>query len=192
VAQLIDCFQRAASSEQHQARAITDDELFRRFADVMAKSIHISEDDDDQGGDDDEPAPLEVSKVFNVSNFNFMNQNTLKLKILIQEQELEKQTLLSEQLRLLERGAAMMVLVYLSACQGEPGETVARTLQLGIHLLSGGNVQVQAAMLRHLQEQHDVRFFTSMSGFMSRCRYFSAYDVIYIRFVTILKHHRSS
>ncbi len=49
--QLIQCFQRAATSEQSQTTSISDDELYVNFADVMAKSVHISEEDD---GDDDE------------------------------------------------------------------------------------------------------------------------------------------
>lgn len=33
--------------------------------------------------------------------------------------------------------------MYLSASNGEPSEMVAETLQLGIHLLSGGNIHIQ-------------------------------------------------
>jgi len=33
--------------------------------------------------------------------------------------------------------------MYLSAANGEPTEMVAETLQLGIHLLSGGNKDIQ-------------------------------------------------
>jgi len=33
--------------------------------------------------------------------------------------------------------------MYLSAANGEPNEMVAETLQLGIHLLSGGNKDIQ-------------------------------------------------
>lgn len=63
-----------------------------------------------------------------------------------------------------------MVLMYLSACNGEPSDMVAKTLQLGIHLLNGGNLNVQTAMLNYLQEKKDVQFFTSMAGLMGRCR----------------------
>uniref|UniRef100_A0A915KCR1 Uncharacterized protein n=1 Tax=Romanomermis culicivorax TaxID=13658 RepID=A0A915KCR1_ROMCU len=137
ITQLIQCFQRAATSEQKQARRLVDDQLYRDFADVMSKSIHISEEDDDDGGGgggDGEPEPLE-------------------------EQEMEKQTLLGEQSRLAERGAAIMVLMYLSACNGEPSDTVSKTFELGIHILNGGNVDVQSTMLNYLQEKKDVQFF---------------------------------
>ena len=75
-----------------------------------------------------------------------------------QEQEMEKQKLLSEQNRLANRGAAETVLLYISASQGlliiiesfppqillgENNEMLQRTLQLGISLLHGGNRQVQ-------------------------------------------------
>lgn len=56
---------------------------------------------------------------------------------------MEKQALLDEQSRLANRGAAIMVLQYLSACNGEPSDMVSNTLQLGIHVLSGGNKDVQ-------------------------------------------------
>ncbi|VDM70311.1 unnamed protein product, partial [Strongylus vulgaris] len=49
--QLIRCFQRAATSEESQAQTIHDDNLYIRFADVMAQSIHIEEEDDDDGDD---------------------------------------------------------------------------------------------------------------------------------------------
>jgi hypothetical protein len=44
---------------------------------------------------------------------------------------------------LAKRGAAIMCLMYLSACTGEPTDMVAKTLQLGIHLLNGGNIAIQ-------------------------------------------------
>jgi hypothetical protein len=47
--QLIQCFQRAATSEESQAQPIHDDALYIRFADVMAQSIHIEEEDGDDG-----------------------------------------------------------------------------------------------------------------------------------------------
>ncbi|VDL83789.1 unnamed protein product [Nippostrongylus brasiliensis] len=61
---------------------------------------------------------------------------------------------------LADRGAAIMCLMYLSASNGEPDDMVAKTLDLGIHLLSGGNVDIQ---------RKDVRFFTSMAGLMNKC-----------------------
>lgn len=59
ITQLVQCFQRAATSEQKQVRRITEDKLFMDFSEVMAKSIHISEEDDDGGGDE-EPTSREV------------------------------------------------------------------------------------------------------------------------------------
>ena len=60
-----------------------------------------------------------------------------------QEQEMEKQKLLFEQARLSDRGAAEMVLMYISACQGQWSEMVIATLDLGISILRGGNVDIQ-------------------------------------------------
>lgn len=51
LSQLIQCFQRAATSEQSDAISIADDSLFVNFAQVMSKSIHIEE--EDENGDDD-------------------------------------------------------------------------------------------------------------------------------------------
>lgn len=36
-----------------------------------------------------------------------------------------------------------MCLMYLSASNGEPSDVVAEALQLGIHLLNGGNSKIQ-------------------------------------------------
>lgn len=40
---------------------------------------------------------------------------------------------------------------------------------LGIHLLSGGNKNIQKTLIDYLQEKKDVRFFTSLAGLMSKC-----------------------
>lgn len=90
--------------------------------------------------------------------------------IVFQEQEIEKQLLISEQGRLAERGGAIMVLMYLSACNGDPSDMVEKTFQLANNLLNGGNIDVQTGMLNYLQEKKDVRFFTSLAGLMSKCR----------------------
>ncbi|CAI5451931.1 unnamed protein product [Caenorhabditis angaria] len=140
--QLIRCFQRAATSEETAVIAIHEDSLYIRFADVMAKSIHIEEEDD---GDGDEGEIDQAAK------------------------EEESQALRSEQAVLASRGAAIMGLMYLSASGGEPNEMVAQTLQLGIHLLSGGNVEIQKMLIEYLQLKKDVRFFTSMAGLMNKC-----------------------
>ncbi|EGT59247.1 hypothetical protein CAEBREN_31926, partial [Caenorhabditis brenneri] len=139
--QLIRCFQRAATSEETAASAIHEDSLYIRFADVMAKSIHIEEEEEDgDEGEIDQAAKEEQS-----------------------------QALRGEQAVLASRGAAIMCLMYLSASGGEPNEMVAQTLQLGIHLLSGGNVEIQKMLIEYLQLKKDVRFFTSMAGLMNKC-----------------------
>ncbi|CAJ0957143.1 unnamed protein product, partial [Mesorhabditis belari] len=140
--QLIRCFQRAATSEESQAKSIAEDALYVRFADVMAKSVHI-EDDDDEEGDEGEQDQA--------------------------QKEEAAQALRAEQAVLADRGAAIMSLMYLSASSGEPNDMVAHTLQLGIHLLSGGNVDIQKILIEYLQAKKDVRFFTSISGLMSKC-----------------------
>ena len=60
-----------------------------------------------------------------------------------QEQEMAKQKLLSEQSRLKDRGAAEMILLLITKCNGEQSEVAEVTLQLGISVLAGGNVDVQ-------------------------------------------------
>lgn len=118
--QLIQCFQRAATSEEsrHQgALSIADDRLYIDYAVVMSKSVHIADSDAEEAAGAEE-----------------MDQ--------AQKEEIA-QALRAEQNLLAERGAAIMCLMYLSASNGEPSEMVAETLQLGIHLLSGGNKEIQ-------------------------------------------------
>ncbi|CAJ0581879.1 unnamed protein product, partial [Mesorhabditis spiculigera] len=140
--QLIRCFQRAATSEESQAKSIAEDALYVRFADVMAKSVHI---EDDEGEGDEEGEQDQAQK------------------------EEAAQALRAEQAVLADRGAAIMCLMYLSASTGEPNDMVAHTLQLGIHLLSGGNVDIQKILIEYLQAKKDVRFFTSIAGLMNKC-----------------------
>ncbi|KRY59582.1 Ryanodine receptor 44F [Trichinella britovi] len=142
LSQLVQCFQRAATSERKQLVPIVDDNLYIQYVRVMASSIHIN--DDEQNNAEDDAISMEA-------------------------QELEKQQLLHEQSRLADRGVAVMVLMYLSACNGEPNVMVEKTLALGIHILNGGNSDVQNIMLNYLQEKKDVRFFSSISGLMNRC-----------------------
>lgn len=66
------------------------------------------------------------------------------MSFILQEQELEKQKLLFHQARLANRGVAEMVLLHVSAARGQPSEMVMKTLRLGIAILRGGNVDVQA------------------------------------------------
>ncbi|VDM37968.1 unnamed protein product [Toxocara canis] len=142
LSQLIQCFQRAATSEQNQTSSIADDTLYVYFARVMSKSVHIEE-EDDQGEEDGELDQAQKEEI--------------------------SQALRAEQAVLADRGAAIMCLMYLSASNGEPSEMVAETLQLGIHLLSGGNIDIQKMLINYLQLKKDVRFFTSLAGLMNKC-----------------------
>ena len=87
----------------------------------MSRSVHLDQDDDDDGGGD-----KEVDQA---------------------EKEEAAQALRAEQAVLANRGTAIMCLMYLSASNGEASEMVAETLQLGIHLLSGGNKEIQKVIL---------------------------------------------
>lgn len=89
--QLIQCFQRAATSEESQGISIMEDRLFVDYAEVMAQSVHLEDDDED--GDDDK----EVDQA---------------------EKEESAQALRAEQNLLADRGAAIMCLMYLSASNG--------------------------------------------------------------------------
>lgn len=60
-----------------------------------------------------------------------------------QEQEMEKQKLLFHQARLSNRGVAEMVLLHISASKGVPSDMVMKTLELGIAILRGGNIDIQ-------------------------------------------------
>jgi ryanodine receptor 2 len=82
---------------------------------------------------------------------------------------MEKQKLLFHQARLSNRGVAEMVLLHISACKGVPSEMVMKTLQLGIAILRGGNIDIQMRMLNHLKDKKDVGFFTSIAGLMNSC-----------------------
>jgi hypothetical protein len=56
---------------------------------------------------------------------------------------MEKQKLLFHQARLADRGVAEMVLLHISASKGVPSDMVMGTLQLGISILRGGNIDIQ-------------------------------------------------
>ena len=154
--QLISAFNRMATTEQtSNANGVGSeallDQVYILFSEIMSKSCEIEEDDDD----DDAPGPE-----------NDEEEDQSKL---FQEQEMEKQKLLYEQGRLAERGAAEMTLFYISASKGEKTEMLEKTLQLGISLLHGGNIQVQQRMLKHLKEKKDVGVFTSIAALMANC-----------------------
>ncbi|CAF4272849.1 unnamed protein product [Adineta steineri] len=138
--QLLLCLNRSATTAQ--VSSINEDTLHLSYSAIMSKSCAITEDDDDNG--------VEEIKSF-------------------QEQEMEKQKLLYEQNRLANRGAAETVLLYISASKGENNEMLQRTLQLGISLLHGGNLEVQKRMLDYLKETKDVGCFTSLATLMANC-----------------------
>lgn len=56
---------------------------------------------------------------------------------------MEKQKLLFHQARLANRGVAEMVLLHISASKGVPSDMVMKTLELGIAVLRGGNIDIQ-------------------------------------------------
>lgn len=82
---------------------------------------------------------------------------------------MEKQKLLFHQARLANRGVAEMVLLNISASKGIPSDMVMKTLELGIAILRGGNIDIQMRMLNHLKDKKDVGFFTSIAGLMNSC-----------------------
>ncbi|XP_071962240.1 ryanodine receptor 2-like isoform X3 [Antedon mediterranea] len=135
--QLVMTFCRAASLHQD---ALEEDDLYLAYAEIMSKSC--SGDDEDDDDEDDGPG------------------------VSFQEQETAKQKLLSEQGRLADRQVSEMVLLNITASQGNACSRVRETLNLGISLLRGGNVTVQENMLAHLQDKMDVGFFTSLAGIM--------------------------
>jgi len=71
---------------------------------------------------------------------------------------MEKQKLLFHQARLANRGVAEMVLLHISACKGIPSEMVMKTLQLGIAVLRGGNLEIQMVIII----EHHNTFFLSI------------------------------
>ncbi|KAL3874970.1 hypothetical protein ACJMK2_037916, partial [Sinanodonta woodiana] len=142
--QLVTCLSRTATKEQQSS--IPEDFIYMSYAQIMSQSCSgEDEDDDDEGGDEEGPG----------SSF--------------QEQEMEKQQLLSEQARLSDRGVAEMVLLYISASRGCASPMVTDTIELGISLLRGGNSDVQKKMLHHLKDKKDVGFFSSVAGLMQQC-----------------------
>jgi len=141
LSQLITAFSRSATIET--VEKLHSDFLYFSYANIMSGSCHGG--DEEEGGDDEAGAQS------------------------LQEQEMEKQKLLFEQSRLADRGAAEMVLMYISASKGQWSDMVIATLDLGISILRGGNTDVQSKMLQHLKEKKDVGFFTSVSGLMQQC-----------------------
>ncbi|XP_014249566.1 ryanodine receptor isoform X2 [Cimex lectularius] len=143
--QLVTTFCRGAMTER--SGALQEDPLYMSYAEITAKSCGEEE---EEGGGDEEGGEEEGGAS-------------------IHEQEMEKQKLLFHQARLANRGVAEMVLLHISACKGVPSEMVQKTLNLGISVLRGGNLDIQMGMLNHLKEKKDVGFFTSIAGLMNSC-----------------------
>nr|XP_017105956.2 ryanodine receptor isoform X3 [Drosophila bipectinata] len=145
--QLVTTFCRGAMTER--SGALQEDLLYMSYAQIAAKSCGEEEEEggDEEGGEGGEEG-----------------EGTS-----IHEQEMEKQKLLFHQARLSNRGVAEMVLLHISASKGIPSEMVMTTLNLGIAILRGGNIDIQMGMLNHLKEKKDVGFFTSIAGLMNSC-----------------------
>jgi len=144
--QLITTFNYAATTDSGTGNNLSGDILYMSFATIMSRSCVIEEEEEGGGEEGGE----EGGNSF-------------------EEQEIKKQKLLFEQNRLAGRGAAEMVLLYISASKGEKTEMLEKTLRLGISLLHGGNTGCQHRMLAHLQEKKDSGFFTSLAALMSSC-----------------------
>ncbi|KAG5681994.1 hypothetical protein PVAND_011393 [Polypedilum vanderplanki] len=144
--QLITTFCRGAMTER--SGALQEDPLYMSYAEIVAKSC--GEEEEEGGEEEDEEAEEEGGAS-------------------IHEQEMEKQKLLFHQARLANRGVAEMVLLHISASKGVPSDMVMKTLELGIAVLRGGNIDIQMRMLNHLKDKKDVGFFTSIAGLMNSC-----------------------
>ncbi|KQS70844.1 uncharacterized protein Dere_GG23389, isoform L [Drosophila erecta] len=152
--QLVTTFCRGAMTER--SGALQEDLLYMSYAQIAAKSTGKEEEEggDEEGGEGGEEGE-------GTSIHCRMRQ--------LMEQEMEKQKLLFHQARLSNRGVAEMVLLHISASKGIPSEMVMTTLNLGIAILRGGNIDIQMGMLNHLKEKKDVGFFTSIAGLMNSC-----------------------
>nr|QCQ29110.1 ryanodine receptor [Spodoptera frugiperda] len=139
--QLVTTFCRGAMTER--SGALQEDPLYMSYAHIIAKSCGEEEEEGAEAEDEGRAS--------------------------IHEQEMEKQKLLFHQARLANRGVAEMVLLHISASKGLPSEMVMKTLQLGISILRGGNIDIQMGMLNHLKDKKDVGFFTSIAGLMNSC-----------------------
>ncbi|KAL5285595.1 hypothetical protein ACFFRR_007348 [Megaselia abdita] len=144
--QLVTTFCRGAMTER--SGTLQEDMLYMSYAQIAAKSCG-EEEEEGGGGEEGAEGGEEGSS--------------------IHEQEIEKQKLLFHQTRLSTRGISEMVLLHISASKGVPTEMVMTTLNLGIAILRGGNIDIQMGMLNHLKEKKDVGFFTSIAGLMSSC-----------------------
>ncbi|KRF97582.1 uncharacterized protein Dwil_GK20678, isoform D [Drosophila willistoni] len=154
--QLVTTFCRGAMTER--SGALQEDLLYMSYAQIAAKSCGEEEEEggDEEGGEGGGGEEGEGTSIHcRISR--------------LMEQEMEKQKLLFHQARLSNRGVAEMVLLHISASKGIPSEMVMTTLNLGIAILRGGNIDIQMGMLNHLKEKKDVGFFTSIAGLMNSC-----------------------
>ncbi|KRG04786.1 ryanodine receptor isoform X8 [Drosophila mojavensis] len=153
--QLVTTFCRGAMTER--SGALQEDLLYMSYAQIAAKSCGEEE---EEGGDEGEGG--EGGEEGEGTSIHCRMSKLM-------EQEMEKQKLLFHQARLSNRGVAEMVLLHISASKGIPSEMVMTTLNLGIAILRGGNIDIQMGMLNHLKEKKDVGFFTSIAGLMNSC-----------------------
>ncbi|XP_039761395.1 ryanodine receptor isoform X13 [Pararge aegeria] len=149
--QLVTTFCRGAMTER--SGALQEDPLYMSYAHIIAKSC--GEEEEEGGEEEEEGGEPEGGEEEGRAS--------------IHEQEMEKQKLLFHQKRLANRGVAEMVLLHISASKGLPSDMVMKTLQLGISILRGGNIDIQMGMLNHLKDKKDVGFFTSIAGLMNSC-----------------------
>ncbi|XP_037033206.1 ryanodine receptor isoform X4 [Bradysia coprophila] len=143
LSQLVVTFCRGAMTER--SGALQEDPLYMSYAHIVAKSCgEEAEEEEEEESEEGERSA-------------------------IHRQEMEKQKLLYAQKRLNKRGVSEMVLLHISASKGIPSEMVMTTLQLGISILRGGNIDNQMGMLNHLKDKKDVGFFTAIAGLMNSC-----------------------
>lgn len=76
---------------------------------------------------------------------------------------MEKQKLLFHQARLANRGVAEMTLLHISACNGVPSDMVMKTLQLGISILRGGNIDIQMVSRFERFRVNNILYFKSVA-----------------------------
>ncbi|XP_032596734.1 ryanodine receptor isoform X11 [Drosophila grimshawi] len=153
--QLVTTFCRGAMTER--SGALQEDLLYMSYAQIAAKSCGEEEEEGGEEGEGGEGGEEGEGTSIHCRMSQLM------------EQEMEKQKLLFHQARLSNRGVAEMVLLHISASKGIPSEMVMTTLNLGIAILRGGNIDIQMGMLNHLKEKKDVGFFTSIAGLMNSC-----------------------
>ncbi|XP_065188366.1 ryanodine receptor 3-like isoform X2 [Sycon ciliatum] len=83
--------------------------------------------------------------------------------------DMSNHRLLKQQDYLSTSGAAQMVVLVLMGCRGVPSPLVYQTLNLGIAMLTGGNLTVQKTMLEFLKDSTDSEFFASIAGLIESC-----------------------